>query len=149
MIKLLVVSLLCVLIVVLREDVFGAPSSLVNAIYCSYDTSVSGEILSSFLEGRRYDAIKAEVLYEYMYDGKYYNGDRVNLSLKTIGSQEFVEKHPAGKKIQVFIDSSNPNCAVLESKGPGFYVYRELIIILLFCMFVFGFGFLGTRSRVK
>ncbi|MDB6078911.1 MAG: hypothetical protein JWO82_2658 [Akkermansiaceae bacterium] len=85
------------------------------------------------------DATKAEVLYSYEFSGREYRSDRTNFGL-TLGSVErrFVEAHPAGSTLTVFVDPVDPASAVIERSPSGALLLLPLagaFIVLPVCFF--------------
>jgi Protein of unknown function (DUF3592) len=116
--------------------------------------SVEGRVLASELAARQVQSAKLrpasytpEVSYEYLVDGKRYEGNRIHLYKENSTSEKAMarmrDRYPAGARVMVHYDPQDPSIAVLEA---GFTVVSFAVFLggLLGTLLA---AFLGLKSR--
>lgn len=123
-------------------------------------SQTTGHILQSYV-GRRSSnhssAYYAEILYEYVVDGRRYQSTQVRPGIE-IGfgarsiPQQMVDRFPVGATVPVFFDPTNPTQSVLEqtpSSGNKVLMFAIFLIIAsLGCSAAFIFGMNGFLQQI-
>jgi len=101
---------------------------------------VQGSHVEKIAVDREYTSYTANVMYEYEVDGQMYQsccvyfGDVAGLALP-IFPRRLVRKYPAGRRVKVFFDPSNPKSSTLK---PG--INRHVIYQLMAGVVLIGAG---------
>lgn len=130
--------------------------------------TVPGRVISSQAKARKVRTVQsmqraggqdqnirnfAEVVYEYVVNGKTYKASRVSIGedLGDFGVEETLSRYPKGAAVRVHYNPDKPGEAVLERNAPE-GVWRTMaifigIVIALFAGFAFGFNALVDSLR--
>ena len=116
--------------------------------------SVEGKVLASELSTRQIQSAKLRpaaytpsVSYDYLVDGKRYEGNRIRLYMENSTSKQAMarigDRYPPGARVRVYYDPQDPSTAVLE---PGFTVVSFVVFLggLLGALLA---AFLALKSR--
>ncbi len=97
--------------------------------------SAPGEITQSEVRergGGKNHSIREEVRYRYTVDGKERTGDRVHFHGVSAGgrsaAQKIVEAYPAGRKVQVIYNSTDPGDVALDRSIDGLLLFAALCL---------------------
>lgn len=112
----------------LGELITGSCSTITNYYARNYDSNTYGLVVSSIVEYGNKGVGTHNTRYEYEVEGSRYSSNKVSFEANySDTAHQIVKKYPAGKKVIVYYDSSNPSASILEKTPLGLWNWVQLI----------------------
>ena len=130
-------SIAVLIFVFIAEASTGTFSTIKDYLLSNIDRQTDGVIIRSRIRHLRWGSTTHYIRYAYTVNNRDYIGSKFNFGVKSFSPEDIVRKHPEGKAVTVYYDSSNPHYAVLEKSPLGAHIYIQVILIIFLFVLVF------------